>query len=78
MQPLASLRNVWKLVQEEEIKLSSSLTIQESVDQFLALYRTFAPDLKKTESLFRPDREAYLSEFQHRLQRIAEWQKEHG
>lgn len=78
MQELSVLRDVWRETQAEEAKLSSKLTIQENVAQFLALYQTFAPDLKRTEALYRPEREAFLIEFQQRLQRIAQWQKEHG
>ncbi len=76
MQNLSTLRNIWKQVQAEENKLPSPLTIQESVDQFLGMYQTFAPDLKKTEALFRPERETFLIDFQQRLRRIAQWQKE--
>ena len=78
MQDLKSLRDVWREARVEEAKLSSKSTIQERVEQFLELYRTFAPELKKTEALFRPEREAFLINFQERLQRIAQWQKENG
>lgn len=75
MQNLRTLRSNWTEAEAEEDKLPLQLTIQESVDQFLALYHTFASDLKKTESFFRPEREAFLAEFQQRLQRIAQWQE---
>lgn len=78
MQELKSLRDVWGEAQAEADKLSSKLTIEESIEQFLALYQTFAPELNKTEALFRPEREAFLINFQQRLQRIAQWQEENG
>ena len=72
------LREQWAEIQKEEAKLSPSLTIQESVRQFVELYQIFAPQLAETEAIFGPERQAYLAELQQRLQRIAEWQRGHA
>ena len=75
MRELRSLREGWADIKREEARLRPSLTIEESVSQFLALYQTFAPQLEETEAIFGPERRAYLLELQQRLQRIAEWQQ---
>ena len=76
MRGLKTLREGWDKVQAEEAALSKSMTVYESVRQYLILYNTFAPQLQETEPIFRPEREAYLAELQQRLQRVAEWQRE--
>ncbi len=78
MQNFKSLRENWKIWRKTKEDQISSSTLQERVEQFLDLYQTFASSLKQTEKFFRSEREAYLTELQHRLQRLAEWQKEDG
>ncbi len=79
MRELKALREGWDKIRAEEAILPQSLTIYESVRQYLVLYDTFALQLQQTEALFRPKRETYLAELQQRLQRVAEWQrKRHG
>jgi hypothetical protein len=75
MKDLKTLCDGWDDIQREEAKLSSDLTIQESVRQFFILYQTFAPQLEETETIFGPERRTHLIEFQARLQRFAEWQQ---
>lgn len=76
MKELKALREGWDEAQIEEAKVSQVLTVQESVRQFLILYRSFAPHLQETESLFGPEREAYLVELQQRLQQVAQWRRD--
>jgi hypothetical protein len=78
MSDLKILREQWEEIQKEEAKLSSSLSIQESVRQFFELYQIFALQLTETEAIFGPERRAYLVDLQQRLQRIAEWQRLHA
>ena len=70
------LREQWHDIQKEEAKLPTELTVQESVRQFFELYQIFTSQLAETEAIFRPERQAHLTELQERLQRIAEWQRE--
>ncbi len=78
MRELETLRQGWADIKEEKARLRPTLTIEESVRQFLALYQTLAPQLEETDPIFGPERRAHLLELQRRLQRIAEWQQAYG
>ena len=78
MKELKTLREGWADRAAEEAKISPTLSIQKSVQQFFALYQTFASQFKETEDIFGPERCAHLLEFQYRLKRIADWQLKHG
>jgi hypothetical protein len=75
---LSALRERRDAVEAEETRLLQSMTVQESVHQWLALQRAFEPQLQQTAVLFAPDRQAALAQLQRRLHRLAEWQKQHG
>ena len=60
----------------EERHSSEELTIEQSVSIYLALYRDMAPQMEKTEELFRRDREAYLTELQSRLRRLNDFRQQ--
>ena len=74
MQELRTLREGWDAVEAEETRLLQSMTVQESVQQWLALQRAFEPQSQQTALLFAPDRQAALAQLQLRLRRLAEWQ----
>ncbi len=78
MQELSVLRKEQTAFEADETRLLQSLTIQESARQWLAWQRAFEPQLRQTVDLFAPDRQAALAQLQFRLQRLAEWQKQHG
>jgi len=63
-------------VAREERHSSEELTIEQSVSIYLALYRDMAPQMEKTEELFRRDREAYLTELQSRLRRLNDFRQQ--
>jgi len=48
----------------------------EGIQQYLALQRALEPQFQQTETLFRPQRMAYLVELQERLARLERWRKE--
>jgi hypothetical protein len=77
MHDLKRLRSNWAetgITDEIETLKLQSLTIWESVGQWLALQQTFEPQLQATADLFIAERHAALGEMQARLKRVAEWQ----
>ena len=78
MRNLSALRKDWSTIEAEETRLLRTLTVQESVRQWLMLQRTFEFQLQSTAALFAPERQAALAQLQLRLRRIAEWQAQHG
>ncbi|MCW5859623.1 MAG: hypothetical protein KIS63_15095 [Caldilineales bacterium] len=78
---LRRLRQVWEVdndLETEETRRLRALTVQEGLQQWLALQRAFEWQLQQTASIFAADRHASLAELQARLQRLAEYQKQHG
>ena len=78
MQELSALRESQVAFETEETHLLQSMTLQESIRQWLALHRAFEPQLQQTAALFAPDRQAALAQLQLRLRRLVEWQEQHG
>jgi hypothetical protein len=77
MLELNRLRSNWAetdITGEIETLHLQSLTIWESVGQWVALQHTFEPQLQATVDLFTAERHAALGELQARLKRVAEWQ----
>ncbi|MDW7990688.1 MAG: hypothetical protein RMK65_00780 [Anaerolineae bacterium] len=66
----------WKALEAERIRLLRRMTVQESLQQYLALQQALEPQFQATEALFRPQRMAYLAELQRRLARLDQWLKE--
>lgn len=66
----------WKALAAERVRLLRQMTVQESLQQYLALQRALEPQFQATEALFRPQRVAYLIELQRRLERLDRWRKE--
>lgn len=66
----------WEVLEAERIRLLRRMTVQESLEQYLALQRALEPQFQATEALFRPQRMAYLAELQRRLERLDRWLKE--
>jgi hypothetical protein len=75
---LSVLRESQDAFEAEETRLLQSMTVQESVQQWLALQRVFEPQLRQTAALFASERQAALAQLQHRLRRLAEWQGQYG
>lgn len=65
----------WEALRAERIRLLRQMTVQESLQQYLALQRALEPQFQATEALFRPQRMAYLAELQRRLARLDQWLK---
>ena len=78
MRELRALRESQAAFEVEEMRLLQSMTIQESIRQWLALQLAFEPQLQQTAALFAPERQAALAQLQRRLRRLAEWQERHG
>ncbi|PKO21109.1 MAG: hypothetical protein CVU38_16450 [Chloroflexi bacterium HGW-Chloroflexi-1] len=78
MRELSALREGWDAFEAEETRLLRGMTVQESMRQWLMLQEAFEHQLQQTAGLFGPERQAALVELQERLQRLAEWQREHG
>lgn len=78
---LRRLRQVWEVdndLEAEETRRLRAMTVQESLQQWLTLQRAFEWQLQQTASIFAADRHTALAELQARLQRLAEYQKQHG
>ncbi len=67
----------WEALERERIRLLRQMTVQEGIQQYLALQRALEPQFQQTEALFRPQRMAYLAELQERLAQLERWRKEH-
>lgn len=78
MSSLSRVREGWEALEAERARLLRRMTVQEGLEQYLALQRAFETQLRQTEALFRPERMAYLAELQRRLARLEEWMKEQG
>lgn len=78
MKGLRSLRAGWEQVDAEETRLLRQMTVAESLRQLLLLQRTFEPQLRQTEALFRAERLAHLEELQRRLAALARLKEERG
>lgn len=78
MRELSALRASPAAFEADETRLLQSMTIQESIQQWLALQLTFEPQLQQTAALFAPERQAALAQLQLRLRRLVEWQGEYG
>lgn len=61
----------WAEIQALETHLLRQLTVEQGVQQFLALQREFEPQLQATDSIFRPQRIAALTQLQERLAALA-------
>ena len=70
MRPLGSLRDGWEAIERDQARLSTDLSIPESVQQYLDLQSEFEESLQASESFFRQERIEYLVEFQRRLLRL--------
>lgn len=78
---LRQLRQDWEVdndLEAEETRRLQALTVQESLQQWLALQRAFEWQLQQTASIFAADRQEALAELQARLRRLAEYQRQHG
>jgi hypothetical protein len=75
---LRALRESPDTFEADETRRLQSMTIQESVHQWLALQLAFEPQLQQTAALVAPERQAALAQLQLRLHRLAEWQRHHG
>lgn len=75
---MSRVREGWEALEAERARLLRQMTVQEGLEQYLALQRAFEPQLRQTEPLFRPERMAYLAKLQRRLARLEEWMKEQG
>jgi hypothetical protein len=75
---LSVLRESRQAFEAEETRLLRSMTVQESVQRWLALQLAFEPQLQQTAALFASERQAALAQLQLRLRRLAEWQEQHG
>ena len=72
---LSRVRDGWDEIEAEETRLLRLMTVEESLDHFIALQRAFEPQLQQTESLFRAERLACLEELQSRLLILDKWMK---
>lgn len=70
MSNLSIVRESWNLAQKEEKRLLRSLTVQESLDQWLQLQRAFEWQLQQTAEIFETDRRTALVDLQKRLQSL--------
>ena len=78
MRELKALREDWNIYAADETRLLQALSVEESMRQLLLLQETLEPQLQQTAHLFAADRWAALAAVQSRLQRLAEWQVQHG
>ncbi len=70
MSNLNILRENWDSAQKEEKRLLRTMTVQESLEQWLQLQRAFEWQLQQTAGIFESDRRAALVDLQKRLQRL--------
>ena len=75
MKSLRAHREGWEFAKRMRANDIAALTPQTALAQFRSLVEEFALLLQQTEPLFRPERIAYLTEFQERLRRLSAWQK---
>jgi len=78
MRDLSTVRDGWDAVEAEETRLLREMTLEEGLAAQIALQIEFEPQLRETDALFRPDREAALIELQRRLFLFADWYRLHG
>jgi len=75
MSDLRGMRDVnWEEIEALEMRLLREMTVEKSIQDYLALQSEFEPLLKATEALYRPEREASLIQLQERLMKFQERQ----
>ncbi len=74
MQDFSVLKKQFESMKKAEKDLLPYNSIQQSAKALNELYNTFLPQLKETDVLYLPEREAHQIEFQNRLSKIAKWQ----
>lgn len=67
MRDLRQARQGWAEINEIETQLLRRLTVDEGIQQYLALQREFEPHLQETEAIFRQPRIEALCQLQARL-----------
>ena len=72
MADLSTLRDGWGMLEDEEMRLLRSLTVQESLGQLSRLQAAFEWQIQQTAALFGPARREALAELQSRLRRLIE------
>lgn len=78
---LRRLRQNWEVDDDfeiEETRRLRAMTVQESLQECLALQRAFEWQLQQTASIFAADRQEALAKLQARLQRLADYQERYG
>ncbi len=73
MPGLEAIRQGWEVIEREEASLARDLTIEQSVEIYLSLCHALAPMIEETKELYLPEREAYLTELQARIHKLAIW-----
>lgn len=74
MSNLRRIREVnWDEIEAEEARLLQQLTPEEGVQHFLEIQEMLESQFQPTETLFRPQREAYLIELQSRMAQLQAW-----
>lgn len=77
MRELSALREGWDKIRAIETRLLQDMSIQQGLEQWLALQHAFETQLQETAPLFTEQRWQALVELQERLQRLADWQAVH-
>lgn len=70
MTELRSVRDGWADIEKKETGMLRALTLEQGIQQFLALQREFEPLLRQTETFFRAPRNQALSQLQTRLRTL--------
>ncbi len=78
MKTLRWLREQGEMMNREEFKLFVPMTVEESVKEFLLLYKTFAAMAKETQDLARKQDEIYFTEIARRIARAKKRRKNHA
>ena len=72
MQDLSILRRSWDSIQSEDALPPLTMTVQESIRQWLSLQAAFEWQLQHSAAIFEPERRAAMVELQARLRRLAD------
>ena len=72
MPDLSDLLEGWDSLHREETLILRTMTIEESIRQWMRLQIAFEWQLQQTATLFEQDRRAALEEFQARLERLVD------
>lgn len=63
------------MMNRDEARMLTKLSVRQGVKDFIMLHQMLKPHFEQTESLYRKEREEYLTALQRKLKKHGIWEK---